>query len=163
LNERLSGLTFREIRSTFKERFIDVGDDHKPIIRIFLDSIDKIFKDFKYADNLVLSGAKNVILQPEFEDPGRFQGVIELIEDKDIIIHILEKSGDIAPDQVFISIGSENEYEKLQEYSFITKEYKMGDVSGTLGVIGPKRMEYSKIVAIVDYIAKILTDVLKNF
>ncbi len=159
LNERLSGLTFAEIRSSFVERFKDVKLEHKPVIRLFVDSLDKIFKNIKQTDKVFIAGTKNIIKQPEFEDPQRFQSVIELIEDRDIIIHILEKYGDAASDQVYISIGKENEIEELKEYSFISKDYMLGDVSGTLGIIGPKRMEYSKVVAIVDYIAKMLTEV----
>lgn len=159
LNERLSGLTLDEIRKTFKERFSDVGDDQKPIIRIFVDSVDKIFVDTKTDERVLITGATNVIKHPEFEDPEKFQGVIELIEDKDIIIHIMEKK-DKNSDDVFISIGRENENQKLDEYSFVTKEYNFGETSGTLGIIGPKRMEYSKVVAIVDYIAKMLSEVL---
>ena len=162
LNERLTGLSFKEIRTTFRERLKDIHDDQKPIIRLFIDSIDKIFKDDKQTDKLVITGAKNVIKQPEFEDPQRFQGVIELIEDKDIIIHILEKTNDAASDQVFISIGKENKIEELHEYSFVSKEYKLGDISGTLGIIGPKRMEYPKVIAIVDYMAKMLSEALTN-
>jgi heat-inducible transcriptional repressor len=109
---------------------------------------------------VLITGAKNVIKQPEFENPENFQSVIELIEDKDIIIHILEKSGD--QEQVFISIGSENENQKLNEYSFISKKYKLGEISGTLGIVGPKRMEYSKVVAIVDYVARMISEILKN-
>jgi heat-inducible transcriptional repressor len=160
LNERLSGLTFSEIRSTFSERFKDIEEDHQPIIRLFVDSMDKIFKDVRKKDSLLITGAKNVIKHPEFEDPERFQSVIELIEDKDIIVHILENY-EKNEDQVFISIGSENKDKKLDDYSFVTKEYKLGNSSGTLGVIGPKRMEYSKIVAIVDYMARMLTEILK--
>ena len=162
LNEKLAGLTLSEIRSTFKERFRDIHEDHKPIIRLFIDSVDKIFTDVKQNEKMFITGAKNVIRQPEFEDPQRFQSVIELIEDQDIIVHILEKGTVAAQDQVFISIGSENQDKKLDDYSFISKDYKVGDISGTLGIVGPKRMEYSKVVAIVDYIAKMLTEILTN-
>jgi len=61
-----------------------------------------------------------------------------------------------------ITIGSENEDEKLREYSLITKEYNFGDIKGVLGIIGPKRMEYSKIVSIVAYISEILSEFLKG-
>ena len=162
LNEKLAGLTFNEIRSTFKERFKDVEEDQKPIIRVFVDSVDKIFKDVKRNESLVITGAKNVVKQPEFEDPQRFQGIIELIEDKDVIIHVMEKSNDNSPGEVYISIGRENEMEILHEYSFVSKEYKLGDFSGSLGIIGPKRMEYSRVIAIVDYMAKVLTEFLIN-
>jgi heat-inducible transcriptional repressor len=160
LNERLSGLSLQEIRGTFKERFKDIEEDQHPIIRLFVDSVDKIFKDDTHGERALITGAKNVIRQPEFENPESFQSVIELIEDKDIIIHILEKSGD--DKQVYISIGSENENEKLNEYSFISKKYQLGEISGTLGIVGPKRMEYSKVIAIVDYIAKMISEILKN-
>ena len=162
LNERLNGLSLKEIRSTFKERFqdIDINDDQRPIIRVFVDSVDKIFKDDSSSDKAYITGAKNVIMQPEFENPENFQSVIELIEDKGIIIHILEKSAD--DESVFISIGSENENQKLHDYSFISKKYQLGDISGTLGIVGPKRMEYSKIIAIVDFVAKMMSDILKT-
>ncbi len=162
LNERLCGLTFKEIRTTFSERFKDIEEDQRPIIRLFVDSVDKIFKDVNPKDNVYLTGASNIIKQPEFEDPEKFPGIVELIENKDIIIHILDKGSDAALDQVFISIGSENEDRKLDEYSFVSKEYSIGSTSGTLGIIGPKRMEYSKVVAIVDYMAKMLSEILKN-
>ena len=162
LNERLSGLTMADIRATFRERFTDVEDDQKPIIRLFVDSVDKLFKDEIRSDRLIVTGAKNVINQPEFENPENFQSIIELIEDKDFIIHIMEKSTGAGKDDVFISIGSEHEQKKLKEYSFVSKEYQIGESYGTLGIIGPKRMSYSKIVAIVDYIAKVLTEYLKT-
>ena len=162
LNERLAGLSLKEIRETFKDRFKDVPENHDSIIRLFIDSADKIFKDIKNTNQLVITGAKDVIKQPEFEMPEKFQSVIELMEDQDVIIHILEKSGESGSDQVYISIGSENKEEKLHDYSLISKEYKIGNVSGTLGIIGPKRMEYSRVVAIVDYVSKILSEILTN-
>ncbi len=162
LNERLSGLPLNEIRATFNERFKDVEEDQNNIIRVFVDSADKIFSDVKQTERLVITGAKNIIKQPEFEDPQKFQGIIELIEDKDIIIHIMEKSAEPSSSQVQVSIGKENKHRELSEYSFVSKEYKIGDVSGKLGIIGPKRMEYSKVIAIVNYMANILSEVLKT-
>jgi len=162
LNEKLSGLSLEEIRNTFKERFIDADEDQKPIIRLFVDSIDKLFKDDFKSDRLIVTGAKNLMQQPEFENPENFQSIIELIEDKEVIIHIMEKSSESKREEVYISIGSENFEKKLKEYSFVSKEYKFGETSGTLGIIGPKRMEYSRIVAIVDYLAKVLSEQLKT-
>ena len=63
---------------------------------------------------------------------------------------------------MYISIGSENEDIKMKDYSFISKEYKFGETIGTLGIVGPKRMEYSKVITIVDYIAKMLSEFLTN-
>jgi len=162
LNEKLAGLSLEEIRNTFRERFSDADEEQRPIIRLFIDSVDKLFKDDIKTDRMILTGAKNIIQQPEFENPENFQSIVELIEDKDVIIHIMEKSSISKNEEVYISIGSENLEKKLKEYSFVSKEYKFGETGGTLGIIGPKRMEYSRIVAIVDYLAKVLTEHLKS-
>jgi len=157
LNERLSGLPLTEIRSTFRERFQDIDQSERPIITLFLDSVDKIFIDAAKDDKLYLAGTKHLIKQPEFDSTSRIQSVIELVEDKEVIIHILEKSAEAQKGSVSVSIGSEIPNEKLEEYSVITKEYKFGESKGTLGIVGPKRMEYEKIITIVDYVSNFLT------
>lgn len=156
LNERLSGLRFSEIRSSFSDRIKDFNSDSvRPIIRVFVESVDRIFTDIS-TDKTIISGAKNILTQPEFEDHEQLQSIIELIENKDVIIHILDKkkSDDV---DLSVTIGKENQDEKLSDYSLITKEYKVGDLKGTLGIMGPKRMDYSKIIAAVVYIAEQLT------
>lgn len=156
LNEQLSGLRFSEIRATFQDRVKDFNSEsYRPIIRVFLDSVDKIFTDVSN-EKAIISGTKNILKQPEFEDVKNFQSVIELVENKDIIIHILDEKKQKLEDFT-ISIGLENKDEKFSEYSMITKEYAIGDLHGTLGIMGPKRMDYSKIVAAVVYVAEQLT------
>lgn len=162
LNERLSGLQLVEIRKTFKERIQDYyTPEYRPIIRIFLDSVDKIFADSDNVDKTFIHGAKNILSQPEFEHPENFQGIIELIEDKNIVIHIMDKHK--AKDNgVAIAIGKETKNSKFTEYSLISKEYSIGGAKGMLGIIGPKRMEYSKVVATVVYLAEQLSKELKK-
>ncbi len=162
LNERLSGLTLAEIRTTFRERFSDVSVNDKPILTLFVDSADKIFTDFKTNDRVIMSGTRNLLNQPEFENPEKFESVIELIEDKDIVIHFFEKNIERNKDGVIVSIGKENQSKKFEEYSLVSKQYHAGDVEGMLGVIGPRRMDYSRIVAIVDYISNMLSNYLSR-
>jgi heat-inducible transcriptional repressor len=155
LNEKLLGLRFSEIRDTFQDRIKDINtDSYRPIIRVFLESIDKIFTDVS-SEKAIIVGTNNILKQPEFVDHENFQSVIELVENKDIIIHFLNKLH--LDDEVTITIGGENLDEKLSDYSVITKEYKIGDLTGTLGIMGPTRMDYSKIVAAVVYVAEQLT------
>jgi heat-inducible transcriptional repressor len=129
---------------------------------MFIDSADKIFTDFKKDEKIIVSGTKNLLMQPEFEQPEKFQGIIELIEDKDIVIHLFEKTAISSKDHAAITIGSETKTEKLEDYSLVSKHYHVGDVVGTLGIIGPKRMDYSKVVAIVDYISTMLSNYLSK-
>ncbi len=160
LNERLAGLALEEIRKTFNERIKDYATDLHPILTVFFDSVDKIFKDSSSSEKAVISGAGHLLKKPEFENPDRFQGVIELIEDKDIIIHVFEKGNENSQNAVSVSIGAETEVPQLDNFSLISKEYQIGGITGTLGVVGPKRMEYSRIVAIVNYVGELLTETL---
>lgn len=168
LNERLSGLTFSEIKRTFGERFKDVSETYRPIIRVFMDSADRIFTGIKKNEKAVVTGAKNILKQPEFEDPGHFQSIIELIEDKDVIVHFMNDDDKVnnAPavpqNDLVIRIGSENKSEIFNDYSVIAKDYKVGEVSGTIGIVGPSRMDYSRIIANVVYIAEILSQYMKR-
>ncbi|MCS7052901.1 MAG: heat-inducible transcriptional repressor HrcA [Ignavibacterium sp.] len=160
LNEKLCGLTFKQIKSTFSERFKDVENDEKPIIRLFLEYANKVFSDTIKDDRIIMTGAKNILHQPEFEDPEKFESIIELIENKDVVIHILEQHKEETKDSVIVKIGKENLHEKFYEYSLVTKEYNIGEVKGILGIIGPKRMEYSKIISIVGFISETLSNFL---
>lgn len=157
LNEKLAGLKFNEIKKSFSERLKDNPNAKIPIIRVFVDSIDRIFTDDSESEKSFISGAKNIVKQPEFEDVDQFQSVIELIEDKEVIVHILDKNRIKKIDDVVISIGKENKPDWLSEYSTVTKTYSIGDAKGTLGIIGPKRMQYSKTVAAVSYLAELLS------
>lgn len=162
LNQRLSGLRFSEIRNSIADRVRNLNArELNPIVRVFLDSADKIFQEDKDSRS-VIAGAKNILSQPEFEDIEQFQSIIELVEDKDVIVHVMDKQTKEDNADIAITIGAENKEEKLLSYSLITKEYKVGEASGTIGVIGPKRMEYAKVVAAVEYAAKLLSQELEK-
>lgn len=169
LNEKLSGLKLSEIRETFAERIKSSGDLHEnPLLKAIYSSLDKIFKDTNIKEKVVVSGGRNLIKQPEFENPGKFESIVELIEDKDIIVHILDKPSLTAENsipktlEVNVAIGSELNSKNLEDYSVVIKEYKIGKINGKLGIVGPKRMDYSKIIAIIDYTSKLLTEVLNK-
>ncbi|MFA8343592.1 MAG: heat-inducible transcriptional repressor HrcA [Rhodothermaceae bacterium] len=159
LNERLGGLNFDEIKKTFADRIKDYNPDYNPIIRVFFDSVDKIFTEDSHK-KAIITGATNIVKQPEFEDQQQFRSVVELIENQDIIIHIMDDDLK-SPEQTVISIGNENDNQKFTDYSMIKKTYNIGNVHGTVGIIGPKRMEYSQTIAAVVYIAELLKKELK--
>ncbi len=153
LNERLHDLTLREIRDTFRERVKDVQNEETGLVRLFLDSVNELFDDSKERDKFFIGGTRDIISQPEFDSPENIRGVIELLDDKEVIIHVLEKY-DEKGNTLKISIGDENKEQKLKNYSVISTRYLIGDIFGTVSVIGPKRMNYSKIIPLVEYIAK---------
>ncbi|MBK7104376.1 MAG: heat-inducible transcription repressor HrcA [Ignavibacteriae bacterium] len=160
LNERLSGLTFSEIRETVTERIKNISSsEFKPVIRVFLDSVAEIFTDVRSNEDSIITGTKNLLTQPEFIDHKKLSSIIELIEDKDIIIHFMDENVNRNSGEVSITIGSESKEEKLNDYSIIIKEYNIGQVAGSIGIIGPKRMRYSHTIASVVEMAEVLSKI----
>lgn len=161
LNERLSGLSLNQIRDTFAERMKDVAQHEETgLIRLFIESVDKLFVPAR-PERLHIAGAQSVIEQPEFTNPQDFRSVIELINDEEIIIHVLEKNKG-RPQEIKVTIGEENADEKLKPYSVITAAYAVGDATGSIGVIGPKRMLYPRMIPLVDYVAKTVSEMFTN-
>ncbi|MCI0705956.1 MAG: heat-inducible transcriptional repressor HrcA [Ignavibacteriae bacterium] len=161
LNERLSGLTLQQIRDTFAARLKDMKSEESGLVRLFIESVDVLFDDTKERERVHISGTQNIIEQPEFIDPKNFRSVIELVENENVIVHLLEKHQ--ASDKDFvITIGTENNEDIAKEYSMVTTSYSVDGVSGRLGIIGPKRMNYSKVVPLIDHVAKTIAKMLKG-
>jgi len=157
LNEKLSGLSLKEIRKTFMHRIGDIQSDSKEIIKIFIDSIDKIFQDEKEGMTLYIGGRTEILQQPEFGDTESYKNIIELTDEKGIVVHVLNN---LPADEkgITISIGAENKDEKLKKYSVVSTTYSIGDVNGKIALIGPRRMNYSKMVSILNYTSQIITE-----
>jgi len=161
LNERCSGLMLSQIRDTLAERVRDNAEEGHGLVRLFIDSVDKLFDDVREKDKFVVSGTKNIIEQPEFGDPRHFRSVIELIENEEALVHLLEVHEDKDP-KVVVTIGSENPDGQAQEYSVMTASYTSQGVTGRVGIIGPKRMDYSRLIPVVDYIAQAVASILSQ-
>jgi heat-inducible transcriptional repressor len=157
LNEKLDGLTLKEIRNTYKDRISGLRDHDTGIIKIFVDSIDKIFQDEKQGVTLYFGGTVEVSSQPEFGKAEDYKNIIELTDDKDIVVHVLNN----LPTDIKgygISIGGENKDDKLKNYSVVSTTYSVGDVSGKIALIGPRRMDYSKMISLLNYTSEIIKD-----
>jgi heat-inducible transcriptional repressor len=153
LNERLAGLTLREIRESFPERIRD-AEDESGLIRLFMQSSGRVFSDHLDPDHLHIDGITGMLEQPEFGDPERLKRIVEIIENQNIIIHILNEVDDSS--SLTIKIGSEIVDTKLQDYSLVAAPYRYGPLTGTLGIFGPRRMNYPRMMAIVEHVAKLL-------
>lgn len=157
LNEKLGGLTLTEIRNTFTERVRDIQSGSGDILKVFIDSIDKIFQDEQEGMTLYFGGTTDILSQPEFGDRENYKNIIELTDEKEIVVHVLNNMP-FDEKGLSISIGSENKDEKLKNYSIISTEYNIGEVKGRIALIGPKRMNYSKMASMLDFTSKIITE-----
>ena len=155
INEKISGKPLKYLRDNFKDMIVDLDIKDTPLVRLFTDSLDKLFADYK-KERVLIAGTKNLFEYPEFEDLSKIRSVIELIENEDIIIHILDK---YKPSNISdVLIGQEMQNDLLEDYSLVKSSYKMGTAKGSVGLIGPKRMDYAKMISVVRSVSNILTN-----
>jgi heat-inducible transcriptional repressor len=154
INERFFGLTLDDMLKN-DTVFIDSAETYElGLIRLFVPSIKKML-EAEQSDAVYTEGETNIVVQPEFFSKDQVSAIIEIIEEKKLLLHLFEKE-QVNKSGVFISIGSENTEGQLQSFSVIKTKYHVGQLEGSLGVIGPKRMPYPFLVSAVDYTAKLL-------
>jgi len=159
LNDRLAGLTLREIRGTLNERLRDTARTpaENELLDIFLATGDSIFDlQADTAEGVVLGHTSVLADQPEFSGE-RMKSLIELTEQRDVLKRVL---GQRPLGCVTITIGGENE-PQLAGLTLITSPYTAGPLTGVIGVLGPTRMPYEKIVALVEHTSKMVGDLLR--
>lgn len=156
INERISGKQLTFLRENFREMINEFGSLETPLIRLFVESIDELFKNHQSDDRILISGTPNLISHPEFENIEKVKGVIELIENEDVIVHILDKYDDIS-EGTKILIGREMQNVLLEDYSLVVSNYEFGSANGSIGLIGPKRMNYSRMMSLVEYVSMMIS------
>lgn len=110
-------------------------------------------------EKVYMDGASHLIEQPEFHDIKKLHNLFRCLEDKVVILKLLCDEAD--DDSLTIHIGRENKSNYLSECSIVTRGYKVkGKKSGKLGVIGPKRMVYERVVPMVDLLADTVSTIL---
>jgi len=161
LNERLAGLPLREIRSTFRERLRDAGGDSNEheLLNIFIEEADHLFEIGSADSNeLLLGSAQMLVGQPEFDSSERMRGLFELTERREVLREALASRSSPG---ISVTIGGENLDPKLSQFTIITSVYECGPFSGIIGVIGPTRMSYEKVVTMVEHTSRLLGDLVK--
>lgn len=154
LNERLAGQTLREIRDTYRDRLADPPSEHAELLNIFLEQAEMAFAPQSAGEEIVLGPASRLAAQPEFADRENLQGLLELTERREVLADVLRQR---SADGIVISIGGEHAQPPLIDFSLVTTTYEIGGVRGTIGVMGPTRMPYERVVTVVEYTARLLT------
>ena len=155
LNERLAGLSLQEIRTTLSERLRDAertpGD--RELLNIFIDEGEEIFGLPTGTEAVVLGSAQMLAGQPEFASSGRIRDLLDLTERRDMLQQALaarRASG------LTITIGGEHADTRLTGFTLVTSSYRSGELAGVIGVIGPTRMPYDKIIGLVDHTSRLV-------
>ena len=123
------------------------------IIQKIIDEINKIFKEH---DDLILEGTNKAFDLPEFQKAELAKNFMNVLDAKDLVSEVLNTG--VAED-INVYIGEELQDEKLKDFSVVTFNHLLGDKDiGTIGIIGPTRMDYSKVISIMKYISKKLKE-----
>jgi heat-inducible transcriptional repressor len=159
LTERLAGLTLGDIKATIRDRISGISSGDPTLLELFIDSCDRIFAEH-IADKIHFGGAANLARNPEFSDVGDFTRLIGMVEDRTFLAALF--SSDETSEETQITIGKKFTPEGPNVVSLVTSPYRAGKSRGILGVMGPTRMPYSKIVSVVDYTARLLSRMLSK-
>jgi heat-inducible transcriptional repressor len=155
LNERLSEMRIGDIRKLFAEIVRDIQDQQGGLLEVMVNDVDRVF-DFAENKELFYMGTRYIGEQPEFADVQKFTSMVELLEHPNVIIQLL--STEIEENPYIIRIGQEIKEERMQQCSIIAARYRVGTITGTIGLIGPMRMNYGKLVSVVEYMANVITN-----
>jgi len=165
LNERLAGHTLRELRASVAERLRDTQTQaaSAELLNIFVQEGDQLFDAALPAEegNVIVGQASVLAEQPEFSGADNLRRLLSLTEEPARLADALRRkhSGDERPG-VSITIGGEHGDPRLDQFTVVTAEYHVGALAGVIGVIGPTRMPYDKVIALVQHTSRLLSDLL---
>ena len=156
-NQHYSGFNIKDV----KEKLVDELKTMKSEMVTLMNAAIETSIDNDENDNLVLSGQNNLLETSELsQNVSSVRKVVEIFEKKSALLQLLEKSH--RADGIQIFIGEESGHQILDECSIITAPYEAdGEILGMLGVIGPTRMAYERVIPIVDITAKLLSNSIK--
>lgn len=168
LNTSLTGLTLEQMNMSIISKMENQAGEHTQIIKEVLDAIVETISN---ADNLKIytSGATNIFKYPELSDSSKASELIYALEEKQSLSGLVKEDEDQLDEDsddnhgIQVYIGNETPVESMKDCSVVTATYELQDgMKGTIGIIGPKRMDYEKVVGTLKTIRSQLDDVFKK-
>ncbi len=156
LNSNISGMTLSELQRTDLTQLVP---EYKALVLQIIFTIISILQE-EDTSQVFTRGTTNILDFYDFNDLKKARELLELLEQKPYLTKLLSKS---SSNTVSISIGEENTLEPMKECSLITTTYKLGDCTlGTIGIIGPKRMNYAQVISLLEHISYHITNMLSE-
>lgn len=165
LNERLAGLTLDEIRRTCIPRVIDLKNEETGIVQLILNESSQLFDDTATDRTVEMEGTTFVFEQPEFTSADSIRAFMGLIDDAPGVVELLENTESRTPDapgRATVRIGhrmvsKDGEQAETHDLSIVSAPYFRSKMKGTIGVIGPTRMDYARMIALVEGVALLMS------
>lgn len=156
LNERLNGCSLRQIKEQLDERLQDAPQANKKVVQLFIQYSDYLF-DFRSDEQTHIGGTTHIVSQPEFSNDftnTKLSSLLDFLEQKQTVAHWLQERSH--GNEVTVTIGQEHNKDEVRSCSVVTSTYRIGDMTGVIGVIGPTRMPYPRLISVVGYTARFL-------
>ncbi|NCC80951.1 MAG: heat-inducible transcription repressor HrcA [Clostridia bacterium] len=154
INSKLSGTRISQWNKTIISELYGDLLKQKDVLATVLDSIEDRLNQ-KKEHRVYLTGIIQMLNEPEFRDVDKVKNILSFFDDKRILEDVLTKNSQIENFQVLI--GNENEAKEIKECSLIKRSYSFqGDFQGVMGVLGPKRMDYSNAISLLELISEVL-------
>jgi heat-inducible transcriptional repressor len=159
LNQNYAGLTFEEVRSRLGGELRQLRDD---MGRLMAEAVEAGSEAMAEGDDMVISGERNLLSVSDLSsNMSSLRQMFDMFEQKTGLLQLLDVSSKAGGIQIFI--GGESKLVPMDEMSVVTAPYEVnGRIVGTLGVIGPTRMAYERVIPIVDITAKLLSNALSQ-
>ena len=163
LNSFLTGLSADEMNLALIKRLKTEAGEYSPMVESVLETISGMITDEGSGPQIYTSGATNIFKYPELADGERASGLIGAFEEKDALNELVVNSMGGGNHDINIYIGDENANEKMKDCSVVTANYELGDgMQGIIGIVGPKRMDYEKVVGTLRTLMAQLDEIYKR-
>jgi len=161
LNLAFAGRDIRQVKRDLLVEMNDTRDEMNRLMATVIDMAQQVFVDEEAGQDYVLAGQTNLMDVDELSDLDKLRNLFDAFNRKRDILHLLDQA--INANGVQIFIGEESGYHAFDDCSIVTSTYgDEGEVLGVLGVIGPTRMSYERVIPIVDLTARMLTSALNS-
>ncbi|MBO1003469.1 heat-inducible transcriptional repressor HrcA [Pseudogracilibacillus auburnensis] len=156
LNDRLIGVPIMQLPYTLQTEVYELMKKHIKDFELMYEYIQSVIRYDEQA-KLYVGGQSNILMQPEFKDVDKIYEFYSMLENEAEIIKLLASH----EDGIQVTIGNENKMEAIKNFSLITSSYKLGgNQLGTIALLGPTRMEYRKVITILQALSNEMTDIL---
>ena len=160
LTEKLADKPLEAVRQAFAE-LLRNAEHNRKLLGETLQVIEKRLEAGGDASDVIVGGPANMLEYPEYSDVNKARNFLAVLESKDTLRKLLSRDGGM---EITIRIGPENQVPALNDCSIVTASYRVGDHSnGTLGIIGPTRMNYNRVISVLDFMGRALSDVLSEY
>lgn len=160
LTQKLADKPLEAVRQAFSEMLRN-AEQSRRLLGEALSVIESRLENDGDASDVIIGGSANLLEYPEYSDVNKARNFLAVLESKDTVRKLVSRDGGM---EVTIRIGPENQVPALNDCSIVTASYRVGDHSnGTLGIIGPTRMNYNRVISVLDFMARALSDVLSEY